>query len=445
MRDILFATLWAAMLPLVFYSPQIGVLLWVWTALLSPNQLLYGALSSVPFDRIAAITTIFMTLIKGKLRDFYLDSTSILLLVFAIIACLSFLNETFNDPSGSELWQKLIKEILLSFFIMMVLTTKIDIERLVYIVVVGVSFLSVKEGLIFILTAAGHKIEGSGSFGDNNSLATALLMAAPLLFYLTKHSEVRFVKTGLFLVLGLTVVTVIATYSRGGFIGLLIFGLFMIKNSRHRFRTLALVATAAAALYVLAPEAWFSRVDTIKSADEDSSFMNRVIAWKISLLIALDHPYLGGGIHAVQNPIIWNIYLPDLSSVDFINTPPASNAPRAAHSIYFEVLGDLGFTGLTAFLLLLATSLWNCRQIVRASRRHPSLDWANDLAQMAQISLIIYATTGAALSIAYLELLYVILALISRCRRTMHVTLREAEPRPARPLHASATQTYSYR
>jgi len=97
--------------------------------------------------------------------------------------------------------------------------------------------------------------------------------------------------------------------------------------------------------------------------------------------------------------------------------------PHAAHSIWFEVLGDLGFLGFALFLIILGTAFLKCRTIVRRTRNHPGLAWARDLAQMLQISLIIYITTGSALSLGYLEMYYILIALISRLSRTVQQTL----------------------
>ena len=279
-------------------------------------------------------------------------------------------------------------------------------------------------------TAGGHKIIGSGSIGDNNSLATALLMAIPLNFYLFRYSAVRFVRIGLLIVMGLSLVTVIMTFSRGGFIGMLVLALFLVKNSRSKFGSLLLVAAAAFMIFQFAPSAWFDRLDTIQTADNDGSFMGRVVAWKMSWLIAMDRPIFGGGPHAVQHLTVWDNYKPLLPSLDFVKTPPADAFPHAAHSIYFEVLGDMGFTGLALFLAALGSALWNCHRITRITRNDPSLAWAFDLARMAQISLVIYMITGAALSMAYFELLYIFLALTSRCKRIVVTTLRESRHAP---------------
>ncbi len=421
----MFAFVWAALLPLSLMSAHVGVLLWVWVALLSPNELLSGFMAGVPFNKIVALTTIVLMFLSREKKEAYLDTVMTLLLLLAVSATISWSTGLVSSDDATDLYQKLIKEIVLAFIITAVMTTRHRLNLLVFTIVISLGFLAVKEGLISVLTAGGHKIIGSGSVGDNNSLATALLMIIPLLFYLARYAAVRLVRITLLVTAGLAVITVVMTFSRGGFVGLMLLGGFIVKNSRNKLASVLAVLGACVLIYVLAPDSWFERLSTIKDADNDGSFMGRVVAWKISWLLATDHPFFGGGPHAIQRLLVWNTYKPLLPSLDFIKTPPADASPHAAHSIYFEVLGDLGFVGLSLFLGVIAVTLWNCRWIVRKARHEPSLAWAVDLARLSQISLVIYLVTGAALSMGYFELLYVLVGLLSRCRRIVaqHVRL----------------------
>ena len=447
MRDAAFGLIFAALLPAIFVSPCMGVLVWVWTALLSPNELLYGFMASIQMNRIVAVVTILVILFNREKKDPYLDPLLALLALFALVATGSWATSIVPSDDGDGLYQKLLKEVALTAAIASVMTTRHRLHLLALAACAGFGMIGVKEGLIFLLTAGGHKVEGLQSVGDNNSLATALLMLTPFLYYLSRYTEVRLIRIGLLAAMGLCLVTVVATYSRGGFVGLLVLGAFMVKNSRNRVSTLVLVALGGALIWGLAPESWFTRLNSINEAGTDSSFLGRVNAWKISTLIALDHPLLGGGPHAVQRFAVWFGYMPQISAFDFIPTPPPDDFPRAAHSSYFEVLGDLGFTGLAVFLGILGVAFWQCRSIARMTRRHPDLAWAGDLGRMMQISLVVYVVTTAALSMAYFEFFYVLLAMISRTRRTVQqaiaagavqdagLSLRAPAPAP-RPAYA---------
>lgn len=110
---------------------------------------------------------------------------------------------------------------------------------------------------------------------------------------------------------------------------------------------------------------------------------------------------------------------------------PEPNTPLAAHSIFFEILGDLGFPGFLLFMAILVTGFYNLRRILRLTRGDPSLIWAYDLAVLFRVSLVVFIVCGALLSAAYFELLYIMLSQISVLRRHLEETTpAAAKPRP---------------
>jgi putative inorganic carbon (HCO3(-)) transporter len=65
------------------------------------------------------------------------------------------------------------------------------------------------------------------------------------------------------------------------------------------------------------------------------------------------------------------------------------------------------------------------------------LAWAGDLARMLQVSIVVYMVTAAALSMAYFELIYILIALVSRCRRIVEFTLAAQSSPETAPLKTS--------
>lgn len=416
----MFAVVWIIGLPLSFVSASSGLLLWVWVALLSPNELLYGFMAGVPFNKLVALSTFGAVVLSQEKKAFYVDVQIVLTILFGLIMTCSWLNAIVPSDDGTDLWEKVLKVQVLALLITGIMTTRLRLHLLALAVVTSLAFLGVKEGLIALLTAGGHKIIGTGSVGDNNSLATALLMIVPLAFYLARYSAIRVIRLGMLAVLALSVVTVIMTYSRGGLLGLLVVAAFMVKNSRSKFASIAMVLIGAGLVYAFAPDSWFERIGTVETAaNDDGSFLGRVVAWKMSTLIAFAHPIFGGGPHAVQRFQVWSEFRPYIDSVNFFPTPPPDVVPHAAHSSYFEVFGDLGFSGLIVFLSLLACAFWQLFRIRRMAKSRPDLRWAADLAGMLQISMAAYVVTTALLSMAYFELFWILIAMISRCHRTV--------------------------
>ncbi|MBT5812084.1 MAG: putative O-glycosylation ligase, exosortase A system-associated, partial [Rhodospirillaceae bacterium] len=234
-------------------------------------------------------------------------------------------------------------------------------------------------------------------------MALALVMVLPLMNYLRVTSQNKYVRRILIAGMILTTLGVIGSYSRGGLVGLVL----VIGYSVLKLRRVGL-AIATVALLLLAisfmPEKWAARMDTISSANEDSSFQNRLETWEVQYLIAEDRPLVGGGFSASQDSSVYQRY------------SPGAQRGWAAHSIYFQILGDHGFTGLILFLLIGAVGWNNARKIERLCRNRPEFSAARVFASMAQLSLAGYFVGGAALSMAYYDVYFAIIGLLSVVR-----------------------------
>jgi probable O-glycosylation ligase (exosortase A-associated) len=149
------------------------------------------------------------------------------------------------------------------------------------------------------------------------------------------------------------------------------------------------------------PQSWTDRMMTIQSYQEDGSAQGRLQMWEYAINVANHRPIVGGGFNVFINPIAQRQYL------------QAGITPRAAHSIFFETLGDHGYVGLGIFLLTLVASFYYAGRLVRLTRRDPSLTWARDLASMMQVSLVGYAVAGTFQNLATFDLYWHLVAIIA--------------------------------
>jgi probable O-glycosylation ligase (exosortase A-associated) len=419
MRDLGFAMIWVVLLPITFWSAHVGVLLWIWVALLSPNERLYGFMVNVPFNKPVAIITLALVFLNKQKKKFYVDATVVAMLLMAAVGTLAAFFPLLEDDDGMFLYQKLIKEFALAFTIMAVMWDRRRLVWTMWALCIAIGYTSAVEGLEYVTSAGGHQILGSTGIGDNNSVALAVLIIIPFLYYLLTYSPVRITRIAVIALIATSVVTVIGTGSRGGFVGLLILGGALVLRSKHKLPPILLAIMVGAAVLAFAPQAWFDRMHTIEDAGDNGSFITRVVAWKVSTAIALHNPLFGGGFHAVQRYLNWQRFRTEISAFNFIPTPEPEPFPHAAHSIYFEVLGDLGFTGLAAFLGILGAALYNCQAVISRTKKIAELGWATDMARMLQVSIVIYMVSGALLSMAYFEGFWILIALISRLHRTV--------------------------
>ncbi len=417
MRDAAFLVAIAIIIPIALSWPYICLVFWAYVSLLDPNETLFGIASVVPYAKLAAAMTVLSFFItRRKNNPFHLDRTTVLVLIFLLLAAMSQFTSLSRDQNGWDILDKLWKIVALNVLILWCMRTRLQIHVLLLGVCLAVGFNAVDEALKYLLSGGGHKVEGLPAWGDNNQVGLIVLLTIPILAYVREESEDPLVRMGALGGIILFAVCVIATASRGALGGLLLLALTGIANSRHKVRYMAAMLVAIMVLVQTAPDSWTQRMNTIQTADRDSSFMGRVIAWKISTLMAMDHPFLGGGLHAVQAKNVWASYSNDFYKLSFIPTEEPDVNPHAAHSIYFEVLGDTGFLGLAVFLGIIASSFVTGWQIKAAVRNRPDLQWAARLASSLRNSLLVFLTSGALLSAAYHDLIFLIIAIFSAVR-----------------------------
>lgn len=403
------------LIPVSLGHPFIAYALWAWTAAVSASYYLYGFMAAVRFNLIFACIALLSLLLSNRRWYAQVQGRQQLLVLFLLHATLCWIFGFSPNHLNGEVYEDLVKALIFALVLPAFVTDRLRLHALLVVLGVGMGFHGVVEGAKFVASGGGHRILGvsTAMISDNNHFAVGQLMILPVLLFLYRYSSRRAARIGFLFASALVAFSVVGTFSRGGFIGLSALGIWFFLSSRRKLLSLMLVGAAAMVLVMFAPDAWFARIDTIGSANKDSSFMTRVFAWKVSTVIALDHPIFGGGFHAVQTMPVWSAYKDRVGLLDFIPTTEIPTFGRAAHSIYFEVLGDMGFVGLFLFLAIWGNAWRTALSVKRASEKRPDLIWARDLSDMLRLSLVAYAISGAAVSMAYFELFYTYAAIIA--------------------------------
>jgi len=400
-RDLVLLAALIGVFPLILRAPAIGILTWIWITLMSPQREVYGFLSDFQLNfYFAALTAIAWIFSKEK-KIAPMNAVTAVLVIFAVwVSITTYYALHYNF--SYVLWDRTMKTFILTLAVMTIANTKGRIQAVVWITVMSLAYFGIKGGGFTLLTGGRHHVFGPENtmIEDNNSLGLALVMILPLINYLRETSEKYWVRMCLVLTMGLTIVAVIGTYSRGALSAMAVMAVFYAIKSRAGLIPLVLGGLVVLALPSLVPASWFERMSTINTYGQDSSFEGRVEAWRTSFTIAKAR-ITGGGFSSVN--------LNDVAAS--FPTPGGLTAGRAAHSIYFEVLGDHGFIGLTIFLMLIAAAWYNTATTLSFAKNKPELDWAVKLARMMQVSIIGFVTGGALLSMAYYDGFLIIVAL----------------------------------
>jgi probable O-glycosylation ligase (exosortase A-associated) len=413
MRDVLFLLIFPMILYFCFKKPFVGISMWLWVALFYPKGWVYGFAGGVRYNLIIVGATIVSYLIMKEKQKNQWDALSWTVLLFLIW---TFITSLFTISIPEVVWTEWVeffKVCLLYFFAVAILRTETHINTMIWAVVFSLGFYSVVEGMKYISSGGGHVLAGMSGhvLGDRNDLSVGIIVMIPLVVYLMSITQPKILKAGLALVLMMGVVCVLGSGSRGGFIGITIVAAYFWFHSKHKLIYLIAVPLIAYFGLEYMPASWHERMSTIENADEDLSFLGRIMAWKQALLMAMEN-ITGGGFKAGQMNAIWFQYDPqhnlnwlfDTSTVYF-------DGAKAAHSVYFQVLGDHGFIGLFLFLLIIYLAFSQAKQVARMLKENPFSPSMVKLSSMIRVSLVAYVVAGAAVSLAYFDLLFALFAI----------------------------------
>lgn len=204
-----------------------------------------------------------------------------------------------------------------------------------------------------------HGGRGPGDYlGDENDFCLMMVMYLPfVLFALQRKGNAAF-RFFAFLTLLSVVGAIVASFSRGGFLGFAAVLCFILLTSPKRF-TLAFVLVLIIPLALLfAPAKYIDRISTITHTTEGSALERRE-TWRFAWDIFIQPKNIIAGVGMKNTPIHLGEY----------KTSESRNLwGRQAHSIYFELLPDLGLIGLAIFLYLSGSSFLGNRRLAKDLR-----------------------------------------------------------------------------
>lgn len=427
MRDLLILALLIVFTLWALKAPWIGVMGWTLVSLMSPHNEFGYAAATWPVATGFAVATLIGTLFTRERQNPLWGMAPKWLLAFVVWTCIT-LPFSMLFAQSLPLWERSAKIYLMAFVTLALLDNRHKLNVFIWVNVVAVAYFGVKGGVFTILTGGNYRVWGPGGFiQGNNEVALAVLTVLPLIRYLQAQMSNRwavYAATGAML---LCVATAVGTQSRGALVGLICMGaFFFIKSDRKFLAGVAITLIILVGLPMM-PEAWWERMNTIKTYEEDQSALGRINAWGMAFNLAKDRLF-GGGFMVSSDPIFL-IYGPDPTRV------------HAAHSIYFQVMGEHGFVGLFLFLGIGVATWWAARDLIRIGRQHAEHKWCADLGAMVQVGMIAYATAGAFLSLAYYDLPYNIMIMTVVAQRLVRAQRGAAKAGAALPTSAPAPAT----
>jgi putative inorganic carbon (HCO3(-)) transporter len=183
----------------------------------------------------------------------------------------------------------------------------------------------------------------------------------PLIRFLQMNTPRRLVKHALTAVMVLCAIASLGSQSRGALLALGAMGAVMWWRSDSKAVVGVLLVVVGVALIGFMPDSWMNRMETIGDYQEDGSAMGRINAWYMAWNLAT-HNFFGGSF-GIYNLETFGRYAPNPTDV------------HAAHSIYFQVLGEHGFVGLFIFLCIWFLVWGSAGRMRKQGLKQPQTKW----------------------------------------------------------------------
>lgn len=248
--------------------------------------------------------------------------------------------------------------------------------------------------MIYICTySLLHQGRGPGSHtGDENDLSLYAVTMIPFAYYLTTRSKgVKFVLYFSALVVGL--LSVVVSGSRGGFVGFVaMFSVIWFYSKKKMLTLLVMVVIGTGLFFVFADDDYRREMSTISNTQESTADA-RLNSWRAAWDIFVDHPWgVGGG----NFGIVFPMYQSDSFRTNMWG--------RAAHSLWFTLLPELGILGVFLFFSLIIKNYWDLHQIrflASGLQRSKAMGYINAMALSLLSGFAGFFAAGTFVSVLY--------------------------------------------
>ncbi|MCS6297090.1 MAG: O-antigen ligase family protein [Nitrospira sp.] len=290
-------------------------------------------LKVIPIPTLIDVSILIAVLVSGKATFANLQTKLWMGLLAFMALWVPFANNNF--------WALMtLKEMTLYFFFYLGIVTFVNttgkMQKLIFMWL-GVHAVLGINGIL-------HHGQGVGGWlGDENDFGMEMNVAVPVAFFMYQASVTQRGKLLYMVLLGVFVMTVVSTSSRGAFLGLLALSIYCWLYSPRKVMSLILGICLVGLVLVAAPQEYWDRINSITddSTMETGTAGQRMFTWGIGWEIFTANPIFGIG----QGNFPWTIgeYMGGRT------WQTKSLAGRQAHSLYFTLLPELGLVGVIIF------------------------------------------------------------------------------------------------
>jgi len=400
MRDYLIVGIVLASLPVGLFNPFYGVLVYAWLGYGYPHMYAWSFAQTFPVAKLAA-SSATLGLLLGQSGSTAPLRERECLAMLALFGAFTWSSLFALAPDLAWIrWQEMAKVIGMALVTAAVLLDQGRIRMFVIVVALSLGFHGIKGGVFSLLTGGEHMIWGPGDsiIAGNTNLGLALNMTLPMLWYLAKEEQHKWIRTFFYLCFYLTLPAIMFTYSRASAIAMVVVLLVIFLQGKRKVLFLFVFLIGGLLALPLIPDQFWDRQKSTLEYKEDTSATSRLDNWEFCWRLAKDLPLTGGGF-GYNVPATFAKYAPAfLSKWD--------NRTWDSHNIYFGILAAHGFPGLLVYLTMILFCLLSCRRIRMDVVECTGLRWAGSYARMIQLSFLGLLVNGVFVNMEYFDLVY---------------------------------------
>ncbi|MCI5207451.1 MAG: hypothetical protein D3910_01345 [Candidatus Electrothrix sp. ATG2] len=268
-----------------------------------------------------------------------------------------------------------------------------------------VQLLRVYGVIVFLVCRHALQNGGRGPGGtilDENDLALFIVSFTPFLFVLFQCESKKLFKIFWLAAVVFALATVVASFSRGGFIGLVVMGsVYWLFSKKKVIVTLCVICLGGGG-YFLAGDDYKKDMGTVTDTKE-STANERLLSWEAATYMFLDHPLGVGGNNFRR---LFNKYQPPEMHKDMWG--------RQAHSLWFTLIPETGLIGIMLYFSIIISNLKGILKIYRTKERLPGSEdsFFKTISVAILSSLLAFFAAGSFISVLYYPIFWYLTALI---------------------------------
>lgn len=347
---------------------------------------------------------------RRKLRSVRHPVTKCIIVIMAL-AVASVPTSIYKGLSFGFIKDDLGKSFLLMIILAASVRTVEDVRRYVAAVVVGGAIYALYVYLYVDVGMSGRL--GNLAYYDANDLGMLLVCTLPLASFFAIRGRTLFARIASVLAIGIFLLVIVKSGSRGAFLGLVGFGVYLLLGYRAIPRNIRVGAVAACfiGLLLAGNETYWDMMRTLLNPSEDynwsgQSEAGRMEVWKRGIGYMLHRPLTGVGARAF--PVAEGQLSPLADRQQF----GVGLKWSAAHNSFVEIGAELGVFALIAFVLLLVHAYKTAHGVSPGDPRGGKPSDAVFLGQALAGTIVGYVICGFFLSQAYAAYMFIIYGLI---------------------------------